>query len=181
MIIQGIAFSHFYLVDFEYTAKGAEHVIPICAVVHDLETGRTAKISEFAAEPPYAIDSDSLFVCYNACAELSCHLALGWKLPERILDLYVEFLALVNCLPRDVGGASMLAALTYFGQDVMSAVEKKEMQQLAMRGGPFTGEEMQALLNYCELDVDSLYRLLFPMLPHIDLRRAIVRGEFMRL
>ena len=43
--------------------------------------------------PPYPTGPGSLFVAYYASAELGCHLALGWPLPARVLDLYAEFKA----------------------------------------------------------------------------------------
>jgi hypothetical protein len=53
------------------------------------------------------------------------------------------------------------------------------MRELAIRGGPFTGAERVALLDYCQSDVDALARLLPAMLPHIDLPRALLRGRYM--
>ena len=53
------------------------------------------------------------------------------------------------------------------------------MRDLAMRGGPYTAEERAALLAYCESDVIALERLLPALLPHIDLPRALIRGEYM--
>jgi hypothetical protein len=61
----------------------------------------------------------------------------------------------------------------------MDALEKEDLRQLAIRGGPFTGDERQALLDYCREDVDALARLLPAMLPHIDLPRALLRGRYM--
>ena len=40
---------------------------------------------------PYATGGDVLFVAFYASAELVCYRVLGWPMPERILDLYVEF------------------------------------------------------------------------------------------
>ena len=30
-------------------------------------------------------------VAYYASAEIGCHLALGWPVPQRVLDLFTEF------------------------------------------------------------------------------------------
>ena len=54
------------------------------------------------------------------------------------------------------------------------------MQDLAIRGAPFTSEERAALLNYCQEDVMALVRLLAVMLPKIDLSHAINRGRYMK-
>jgi hypothetical protein len=47
-------------------------------------------------------------------------------MPERILDLFIEFRNRTNGLSQ---GARLINALIYFGLDPMDAVEKKEMQE----------------------------------------------------
>ena len=129
--------------------------------------------------PPYPIGSDVLFVAYFASAELGCHLALGWPLPARVLDLYVEFRNRANGLSPP-NGFGLLGALTYHGLDAMDAAEKKAMQELAIRGGPWTSDEREALLAYCESDVLALAKLLPAMEPELDLSRAVAcRGRYM--
>jgi hypothetical protein len=73
----------------------------------------------------------------------------------------------------------LLGALACFGLDAISAADKEQMRQLAMRGGPYTDAERLALLDYCQSDVDALARLLPAMLPHVDLPRALLRGRYM--
>jgi DNA polymerase-1 len=53
-------------------------------------------------------------------------------------------------------GNGLLGALAYFGLGGMDAVEKEEMRNLAIRGGPWSPEEKIALINYCEADVVAL-------------------------
>ncbi len=133
---------------------------------------------EQAIVAPYPTNTGVLFVSYYASAELSCHLALGWPLPARVLDLYAEFRNLTNGREL-VAGRSLLGALTFFGLDAMDAVEKESMRELAMREGPWTTEEQAALLDYCEKDVRALQRLLPAMLPHLALPYALLRGRYM--
>jgi hypothetical protein len=99
-------------------------------------------------------------------------------MPLRVLDLYVEFRTLTNgrSLPH---GNGLLGALAYFGLDAIEAAEKDAMRALALRGGPYTPAEREALLSYCESDVSSLARLLPVMLPTLDLPRALLRGRYM--
>src|SRR5262245_36615649 len=99
-------------------------------------------------------------------------------MPERILDLFVEFRARTNGLDTPAGN-SLLGALAYFGLDAMGATEKEDMRALVLRGGPWTADEQAAILNYCEEDVMALERLLPAMLPGIDLPRALLRGRYM--
>jgi DNA polymerase family A len=166
--------------DFEYRGLPGEHVDVHCLVAHELRTGRHLRLwRDQLRSPPYRMDSDCLFVSYNAAAELSAHLSLGWPLPVRILDLFQEFKCLTNgrVLPD---GRSLLGAMSFFGLDAISVVEKKEMQDLALRGAPFTPQEKKDLIDYCETDVVALAKLFWRMLEKINLPQALHRGRFMR-
>ena len=133
---------------------------------------------EFGATPPYSTGTDALFVAYFASAEIGCHLALGWPVPERVLDLFVEFRNETNGL-QTISGASLLGALAQYGLDGIGAGEKDEMRDLVLRGGPWSDAERLAVLDYCQTDVEALARLLPAMLPRIDLPRALLRGRYM--
>jgi DNA polymerase-1 len=178
-----LEFREIWLVDFEFTTSPGSHPQPVCLVAHEMFSGRTIRLCQDSFHrlraPPYSISPDSLFVAYYAAAELGCHLALNWRLPANILDLYVEFRNLTNGLDTPAGNG-LLGALVFFGFDPMDAVEKDCMRQLAMRGGPYSQEDKEALLNYCQGDVMGLRKLLNSMLPKIDLPRAIHRGRFMK-
>jgi hypothetical protein len=173
------------LVDFEFIPRDGErleHVV--CAVAHLLKSGTTLRVwqDQFGPVPPYPTGPDVLFVAYNAVAEVSCHLALGWPAPARVLDLYVENLARINSF-REPGTeppeAKLITALAAFGLDSIGATEKRDMIELIIRGGPWTAEEREAILDYCQSDVEALRRLLPAMLPTIDLPRAELRGRYM--
>jgi len=99
-------------------------------------------------------------------------------MPERILDLFCEFSARTNGLDTP-GGKGLLGALAYFGLDSIGAVEKDEMRELVLKGGPWSETERTAILDYCESDVIALERLLPAMVPEIDLPRALLRGRYM--
>ena len=170
-----------WAVDFEFTAPPGSRPVPICLVAQELRSRRLVRLwlaDGAPAAPPYGLGPDTLLVAYFSSAEWGCHLALGWSLPVRVLDLFAEFRNLTNGLPVPCGN-SLLGALTYFGLDALAAVEKQTMRDLAMRGGPFTAAERAALLDYCQSDVEALSRLLPAMLPRIDFPRALLRGRYM--
>lgn len=174
------AFREIVLADFEFEAGTGERPVPVCFVAKELRSGRTYRIfqDEFGPTPPYASGPDVLFVAYYASAELGCYRALGWRIPERILDLFCEFRDRTNGLPTPAG-AGLLGALTFFGLDGMATTEKKELQQAIGSGtwhDRYTAEE---ILNYCESDIQALERLLPVMAPSIDLPRALLRGRYM--
>jgi DNA polymerase-1 len=175
-----LPFREIWAVDFEFGAKPGENPEPVCLVALELRSGRQVRLwqDEFGPIPPYPTGPDTLFVAYYASAENGCHLALGWPVPERILDLFTEFRNAANGL-QPPSGFGLIGALVYHGLDAIGAGEKEEMRQLALRGGPWTPAERYALLDYCESDVHSLARLLPAMLPKIDIPRAVYRGRYM--
>ncbi len=175
-----LPFREIWAVDFEFGSTPGERPVPVCLVARELRSGRTIRQwrDEFETSPPYAMDADALFVAFYASAELGCHLALGWPMPERVLDLFIEFRNRRNGL-ESPSGSGLLGALACFGLDGIGAVEKREMIELVLRGGPWSHAERTAVLDYCETDVAALERLLPVMLPAIDVPRALLRGRYM--
>jgi len=174
------AFREIVLIDFEFTVPVGGRPIPVCCVAHELRSGRHFRIwhDEFGKYPPYATGPDVLLIAYYSSAEWGCYRALGWPMPERLLDLFVEFRNLTNGLPVPAG-YKLLGALTFFGLPIMDAVEKQELQEAIGNGtwlGHFTQQE---ILDYCESDVIALTRLLPVMASCIDLPRALLRGRYM--
>ena len=144
-------FSEIWFYDFEYKTPVGDPVIPHCLVAHELCSGKRVRLWRDQLQvPPYRLDQDCLYVSYNAAAELSCHLALGWPLPPSILDLSAEFRCQTNGLILP-DGLSLLGAMSYYKLDSISVVEKKEMRALAMRGGPFTEKEKKICSSIARL------------------------------
>jgi len=173
-------FREVVLADFEFGAASTHRPEVVCLVAHELHSGRTIRLwrDEMGSAPPYDTGPDTLFIAFFASAELDCHRALGWSIPTRIIDLYCEFRDRFNGLPT-IAGNGLLGALAQFGLDGVGSEAKKEMRDLAMRGGPWTSAERAALLDYCESDVVATKRLLLAMLPAIDIPRALLRGRYM--
>src|SRR5262245_48064369 len=123
------AFREVVAVDFEFTALPGERQGPVCVVAHDLVSGRRFQYfqGDFPDSPPWAPGPYVLFVAVFSSAELHCYRALGWPMPERILDLYVEFRCLTNGLSPP--GAKLINVLAYFGLDTIGAGEKAAMQE----------------------------------------------------
>ena len=149
-------------------------------VAWELRSGRKLRLwrDVFGAAPPYPAGPDVLFVAYYASAEIGCHLALGWPVPQHVLDLFTEFRNHTNGIPT-TSGAGLLGALAHYGLDSIGTIEKDAMRDLILRGGPWADAEREAILDYCESDVEALARLLTAMLPDVDLPRALLRGRYM--
>jgi hypothetical protein len=183
IVVGGRTFREAWLVDFEFNGAPGDVVRPACLVAHELGSGRTLRLwaDEFLGRsvPPYATDAGSLFVAYYASAELGCHLALGWGLPDNVLDLFTEFRTLTNGSPL-VAGSGLLGALTWHGLAGIASEEKDAMRDLVLSGGPWDATQRQAILDYCESDVVALAKLLPAMDASIDLPRALLRGRSMK-
>src|SRR6185369_842451 len=100
-------FPEIWFVYFKSQELPGESPSPICLVAHELRTGRTIKLWKdeltHLLKPPYPIGTDSVLVAYPANKVMSCHLALGWELPARVLDLFAEFRVISNGVPTVCG------------------------------------------------------------------------------
>src|SRR6202049_3630842 len=135
-----------WAVDFEFVADAGENPDPVCLVAWELRSGQKIRLwrHEFGSGPPYSTGADTLFVAYYASAEIGCHLALGWPVPERVLDLFTEFRNATNGLSPP-SGSGLIGALVYHGLDTIGTDEKEEMRALVMGGGPWSPEERHGI------------------------------------
>jgi hypothetical protein len=175
-----------YLVDFEFhPVNGVEGnpPEPVCMVVRNMVSGRVDRYtrSDLLAmvEAPFNTGPKALFVAYYTPAELDCFLRLGWRLPDNVLDPFVEFRNLTNGLPLP-HGSGLLGAMAHYGLVAMAPQEKDAMRELILSRGPWTSEEQLTILDYCQSDVDALALLFEKMAPLIDWPRALLRGRYMK-
>ena len=175
-----------FLIDFEFRPENGREgntPEPVCLVVKDFLSGVTSRYWKddihSRSSAPFSVGREALCVAYFASAEMDCFLKLGWRLPENVLDLYVEFRCLTNGTTPP-NGAGLLGALLYFGLPTIAAQHKDAMRDMTLRGGPWSEQEQLDLLDYCETDVVALELLLPAMLPNLDLPRALMRGRYMK-
>jgi DNA polymerase-1 len=176
-----------WAVDFEFIAPNGCRTTPVCMVALELLSGKVIRLwaDELNAlsQAPFDTGPRTVFVAYYASAEIGCFFALGWELPERILDLFTEFRAETNGTEL-ISGRGLIGAMAHYGLDAISATEKNEMRDLIMGGGPWTQDQKAGILDYCESDVRSLESLLPAMAPaittsHQRLGWALLRGRYM--
>ena len=143
--------------DFEFHQPRDESPTPICYVAKELGSGQVIRLWDGEMRrrrtSPIPTGPDTLHVAYYMPAEASCRLALGWPLAERAVDLFCEYRVYRNGLDEKPDNR-LLAAVSHFGISAIEAVEKTEMRDLAIRGGPFTRAEKADLLDYCASDVE---------------------------
>jgi DNA polymerase-1 len=181
-------FRHVWVLDFEYQTTHHVLPVPVAMVAHDVMTGRQLRLGPESMGPnPFDADGPSLFVAFQAGAEASCFLALGWPLPRQWLCLYAEARRLSN--GTQVAGNGLLHVMSRYGLPVREAAHKKTMQEL-IGSGRWQQSDLPAILEYCSEDVADTVALLGRMLPDIlreavppngdqALAQAIIRGAFM--
>ena len=182
-----LGFREVWAHDFEFVPddrNGTRRVV--CLVAKELVTGRTLRVweDELRAMPaaPFSTGPDAVAVAHNASAEIACFDELGWQHPSNVLDTVAIHRVYTNGAIGDYG---LLAALTAWGLEGIAPEEKHEMRDLILSGGPWSPEQREAILAYCESDVVALDHLLRAMEPGITaeperLPQELLRGEYMR-
>jgi DNA polymerase-1 len=168
------------LMDKEYYCPDGERPREICTVWHEVLSGEwgEAWTWEGGAQAPSAPSGgDVLFMSHSLPAEFSCILTNGGTPPTHAVDTLTEHKVLNNGTEAGMK-TSLLNVLIHLGLDPADAAEKDAGRELAMRGGPFSGEELQLLLRYCRHDVESLRRIVLRMWDEIDWPRAVYRGRY---
>jgi hypothetical protein len=163
--------------DCEFISKPGKRPEVLCAAGCELWSSRSFALWGDQLELLPSFGATALVLNFVANAECACLLSRDRPLPAHIIDLSAEFRNITNgrLVPE---GKGLLGALAYYGLDSIDAKHKDEMRKRIMRGPPFTSEEKLAILKYNLGDASDLLRLLPRMLPHIDLRQALYRGEF---
>ncbi len=138
---------------------------PLYVATLDADTGADFQVGvpklHRHRQPPYPTGPQALLVTIHA-EDLAClHLALGWRMPERIIDLIVEFRNLTN--GRSVPcGATLAGALIWFGLPAAASIT-------AAASSPAQVRQRLAILA-------SLFQAIELSL---DWGRALLRGRYL--
>ena len=157
-------FTSVWIVLFTMVATPGEQLKLLMLSAREIETGLAIELGieslGLVDGPPYPIDAECLLVTINAVDLAGCHVTLGWRMPQRIIDLVVEFRNATNGRQAPfVGG--LAGALMYFGLSTVGA-----------SGALDSPEQLRRTLA---LGVD-LYKA---MRPSLDLGRALLRGRYL--
>jgi hypothetical protein len=176
------AFREVWLVDAATAHPPGGRPEAACLAGREVRTGRTFRCwhddLRGRREPPYPTGPHSLFVAYEAAEALACHLAMGWPMPARILDLAAEFRCLTAGLDRP-HGAGLFGALSWHAADALGSLRHHSVTRMVLGGGPWSDAGRGAILGSCEARVEAIRRLFAVMAPTIDWPRALLRGRYM--
>src|SRR5262249_44401229 len=109
-------FNEVWLVNFSFDRGPGERPTPVRLEAHERRGGRLVRFGQggLGGAAPYPLGPEALVVVYDGPAALGCHLALGWPMPARALDLHAEFRRLTSGL-LPPGDYDLPAALSHFG------------------------------------------------------------------
>lgn len=164
MALHHLGFAEIWLVFFNLVRRPGDRFEPQCLVARELVSTRDIVIERPALllmrAPPYPVGAHSLFVTFEANRALGCHLRLGWPVPQRVIDLRVEFRNLTNGRTTPCG-TGLVGALIWFGLGASGVIG----------AGSSLGEGQRTLA--------ALQQLLSAMESTLDGQRALLRGRYM--
>jgi hypothetical protein len=177
-----LPFEEIWAWDFEFVSKDGERPDVVCLGARELRSGRTLRLwrDQLGPVPPFRTDDKVVFISFVANAECTCHLALGWPLPKKIIDLSPLFRCVINGRIVAPQGKGLIGALAHYVIDTISARYKDKIRNRIIQGWPFTAEEQEEILRYVMSDVDPLPTLLARLMlePEFNLGTALHWGEF---
>lgn len=172
---------------------------PICLSVKAWTTGDAVTFWARHGEPcPFKMDEKTVVLCFQAPAEWSYFLAMGWELPSNIIDIYAEYRLVVNGQfdwkgsrvgqgeHKNADGRTkygLLSACLQYGIKTRAGSEKKSMVARILEGAPFSGDDREAIMQYNRDDVEDTERLFAAMMAKNDIGnigQALQRGDATR-
>lgn len=154
-------FSEVWLVSFEFTRPPGEPPEPSRIWAREIHSCRAVQTDNLS-EPPYSSGPHSLFVAFDAPAQLGCHLKLGWPLPAKIIDLKAEFRCLTSGMEIP-GEFDLSDALAYFAsidlESLFAAMLPKLSLKHALLRGRYTAAVARMEAVGVPIDVEGLARL----------------------
>ncbi len=125
MVLHHLGFSEIWLVFFNLLWRSGDRCEPQSLVACELVSARDILVERPALllmrVAPYPVGAHSLYVTFEANLALGCHLTLGWPMPQRLMDLKVEFRNLTNGRTSPCG-VGLVGALVWFGLSASSVI-----------------------------------------------------------
>jgi hypothetical protein len=177
-------FDNIIVVNFVCNPQNNEASTPIVMTAHNIKNGErwinhTNELKS-APKPPYPQGGDTLLISFYPSHQIKSYLALGWDLPEYVIDLYAEFRTLTNGHELASGGNTLMGALNYFGHCGLNVIKPKNISLLEAKGS-LNQSEISTLTKYSKQITKWTEELFYSMRPNIDLPFAILRGRYSKV
>ena len=173
---------HFVVLDFEFR-EVAPGRLRSCASLQSISPPAGCSGCGWRESIPPALLSPAVRIQFSLLTPLPRRkLVAGKPLvglnPGGWIDTYVEE-RIRTAGEKPEGGFGLLACCLRHGLQCISSDEKNGMRELILRGGPYSPQQQQDILDYCESDVRETVALFRTLLPSMNVPQAIVRGDSM--
>jgi DNA polymerase I-like protein with 3'-5' exonuclease and polymerase domains len=179
------SFTRLVVCDFEYAEGGTGNpLLPTCMASYEIISGQEWRLwreeLQWLGAAPFEVGPSTLFIAFKAESELQCFLSLGWKLPCHVLDLYSEWRWRSNGTPNPLTANSLINVVALYGIDTMTAAMKDKFRQKFIDDLPFSPEEREEALDYCQADVMATAGLYDAMVREAPFRlpASVMRGRY---
>jgi len=156
-------FKNVVVFDFEYSQTPGNNPNPVCCTFRDLKSGK--QITHWYLSGSYDWpfkDEDTIYICHNAVAEVSCMLELGLKVPLHIWDSYVQEKKLYN--GKELG-FSLLKCCARYSIKTISEIQKDVYRDVIINNFPtYTAKQKEKIIAYNITDVDENAQLFLAQL-----------------
>jgi hypothetical protein len=171
-------FDAIWIVTMELYNPPGECPTPISMSAKEVKTGTVIQTANLPRECPFDTGPKTLHVFFDAVPVLQGFLALAWPCPANLVDLQLEHRRVTSGLAVP-GKATFVGALSHHGLPFLTAATMSGLRVITEREGPYSPDELDALLANGETVVRSIERLLKAMEPDLDLPRALLRGRYL--
>ena len=157
-------FTTIWLVTVAAEIHAGECPAPVALAAVDVRTNDIIEVStphlQTIGRPPYPTGPDALVITTDGQSLAALHLALGWLMPQRLIDLPLEHRNAINGLAIDLVGG-LAGALLFYGRPASDALVCSNAPQHVRRR------------------LAAVSTLFEAMRPELDIGRAILRGRYL--
>ncbi len=177
MNLRDFIFEHFKNVvvyDFEYRQLPGENPEPVCCTFKEIKSGKQFTHWYLAESFDWPFENkETLYICHNAVAEVSCMLELGHRIPDFVWDTMVQdkklFLGKENRF-------NLLSCCNRFGIPTITEAQKNIYRDVIINNYPdYTDEQKQKIIEYNVSDVIENEALFIAQLSEFEKRNPIFK------
>tara|TARA_R110000803_G_scaffold62957_2_gene123411 strand:- start:1133 stop:2902 length:1770 start_codon:yes stop_codon:yes gene_type:complete len=177
MSLKEYIFDHFANVvvfDFEYSQATGENPNPICCTFKELKSGKQETHWYLFQTPDWPYDnSNTLWICHNAVAEVSCMLELGLDRPDYVWDTMIQDMKLHRGIENRF---NLLACCNRFGIQTITEAQKEMFRDLIMNNYPnYSNSQKEKIIEYNISDVVENEALFLAQVYEFEKRNPIFK------
>ena len=145
-------FTNVVVFDFEYKQTPGNNPKPVCCTFKETKHGKQFTYWYLSAIHDWPFkNEDTIYICHNAVAEISCMLELGLKVPDHIWDTMIQEKKLYNGKEKGFG---LLSCCARHGIESITEAQKIIFRDLIINNFPnYTYQEQDKIIEYNVSDV----------------------------